>query len=91
MSLRYHIRLWWAWRRQGRPTNEPVVMQEGIITYCPHGHGLVTNWHWNTHYQRCSIELSELIDRYSARYPQHRTPFLAGCTFCRASQFHLDS
>jgi len=80
--IKGRIRDRYLWIRQGRPRDEPVVVQPGQVLVCPHGLARIEGWYWSMRHQRVPIPADVLVDRYSARYPQRRVPYLSNCQVC---------
>lgn len=70
----FSLRVWWAWRRQGRPRDFPVVVKAGRLHASPEGHGAIDgfwlDWKYVDDDVACTME--DLWDRLSAMYPVER-------------------
>jgi hypothetical protein len=58
------------WVSQGRQTDFPIVVVEGLVTYTG-GQTWVTDWHLDCRKMECPIDTSVLASKLSQQYP-HR-------------------
>lgn len=79
-------RSWVQWIKAGRPRDIPVVLEEGELFACRHGHGTIYGWYFDPTRMHGSVHVDDFWDRLSAAYPVSRVETSPHCPACQESR-----